>query len=180
MPRLFVAVDLPQARRTALAALRDDRLDARWAPADQLHVTLRFVGEAAPDAAEALRASLRDVTVPGFTLSAEGLDVFPSRRRPRVLVASVRAEPRLARLRDEIERVVVAQGFEAEARPFNPHVTFARLKRAPPQEVRRFMKENAGLAIDPFAVTQFHLYRSDLGPDGAEHVVVESYPLGNE
>lgn len=177
MPRLFIAVDLPPDRTDALAALRDDALEARWTPAEQLHITLRFIGDVEDRPTEELRERLRDVAASPFALAGVGLDVFPSRRRPRVLVARVGSEPFLARLRDEIDRIVVAEGFEADTRPFNPHVTFARLKRAGPRAVRHFLKAQADLTIEPFRVTQFHLYRSDLKPSGAQHTVIESYDL---
>ncbi len=180
MRRLFIAVDLPDDRTRALTALRDDELPARWTPAEQLHITLRFIGEAGEAAADELRRALRHIDAGSFTLSGSGLDVFPSRRRPRVLVARIGEAPPLAALQAEVERVAQAQGFAPEKKPFNPHVTFARLKRARPRDVRQFLKSNAGVTIEPFEITAFHLYRSDLLPTGAEHTVLESYELGAE
>lgn len=178
MPRLFIAIDLPADRSDALSALRDDSLDVRWTPANQYHITLRFIGDTGEETVEALRNDLRAVEVPSFSISGEGLDVFPSRRRPRVLVARMSTHPELELLREEIERTVVRYGFDPESKPFNPHVTFARVRRGSPREVRQFLKANAGITLAPFSVTDFHLYRSDLQPSGAQHTVLESYGLG--
>lgn len=178
MPRLFIAIDLPPDRTDAVAALRDDRVDARWTPVDQYHVTLRFIGDAEEETVEALRKDLRAVDVPAFSMSGSGLDVFPSRRRPRVLVARMSMQPELEKLREEIEAVVLRHGFDPERKPFNPHLTFARVKRGSPRDVRQFLKANGGLTLAPFPVTEFHLYRSDLQAGGAEHTVLESYGLG--
>lgn len=177
MPRLFVAVDLPESRSERVAELRDAELNARWTPASQYHITLRFIGDVGAERTEALRESLRTIEAPPFSLAGGGLDVFPSRRRPRVLVVRIGPDPSLERLRNEVERVVVAQGLDPEPKPFHPHVTFGRLRRGSPRAVRRFLKANAGLSIEPFAVSSFHLYGSTLGSDGAEHTILESYPL---
>lgn len=177
MARLFIAIDLPPDRSAALATLRNEELGARWTPVEQLHITLRFLGDVDETEVEPLRERLRGVASPSFRVSGEQLDTFPSRRRPRVLVARVSSDSNLIRLREEIERVVIELGFEMETRPFQPHVTLARFKRAAPRKVRQFIKDHSTRSIEPFIVSQFHLYRSDLKPSGAEHTVVESYDL---
>lgn len=180
MPRLFVALDLPPERAHTLTALQVDALHARWTPAHQVHLTLRFVGRVDEPTAAALRVRLREVHLPPFSVAGSGLDVLPSLRRARVLVARIDAVPPLMRLQGEIDSIVVEQGARAESRPFFPHVTFARLKHADPREVQRFLTAHAEVTIEAFPVTGFHLYRSDLTPSGATHTVIESYGPGAE
>jgi 2'-5' RNA ligase len=180
MPRLFVALDLPPDRARELSTLRNDTLNARWTPAHQLHLTLRFLGQVDGAAESALREKLRGVRMAPFSLSGDGVEALPSRRRARVIVARIDAEPRLTALQAEIEHEVVDRSIEADTKRFFPHVTLARLKQAAPREVRRFLIAHADAGIEAFRVTQFHLYRSDLSPSGATYTVIESYDLEAE
>ncbi|MEX0822228.1 MAG: RNA 2',3'-cyclic phosphodiesterase [Rhodothermales bacterium] len=178
MPRLFVAIDIPSEHAAALTGLQDEQLAARWTPASQLHCTLRYVGEVEDEVAGRLRDGLRQIERPTLTLATAGLDVFPSRRRPRVIVARLRDHPVLTRLRVDVETIVTDQGFDPDQKPFHPHVTIARPKGATPRDVRRYLKTHTDLPLQTFDVNAFHLYRSDLRASGALHTVVETYELG--
>lgn len=177
MPRLFIAIDLPDDRIDRLRELRDETLDARWTPPDQYHITLRFLGDTNEAKARELRERLSGLDLPPFPIGGEGLGVFPSIRKPRVLVASVNEDPRLLALHGSIARVARELGFEEERKPFNPHVTLARLKNEAPRSVRRYMKSRHNFRIAPFVVDAFRLYESRLGAAGAEHEVLQHYPL---
>lgn len=177
MPRLFIAVDLPEEQAAALQALKEEKLNARWTPQEQYHITLRFIGDVDDATASQIAAALREITLQGFELRGEGLDVFPSRRRPRVLVAAIDDHPRLHRLKEETDRVVNRFVEEENSKTFHPHVTFGRLKRGRPQDIRSYLKDRASFRLDPFPIREFRLYRSDLGAGGAVHTVLESYPL---
>lgn len=177
MPRLFAAVDIGPGQAAALEQLRDETLKARWTPPDQFHLTLRFLGDVEEDTSDQLIEVLAEAKVEPFELGGDGLDVFPSRRRPRVLVARIDRHPQLMRLQQQIDRRVLGLGIPEDRRSFNPHVTLARLKGAGPQEVREFMKQHADFRLGAFRVDRFHLYRSDLGPNGAVHTVLETYRL---
>ncbi len=177
MPRLFIAVDLPDDRCRNLQRLRNDDLPARWTPPDQYHVTLRFLGDVGDEAASALQNRLEEIDLPSFLLGGERLGVFPSRRKPRVLVAHMSEDPGLMALQSQISNLTHDLGFEEDHKPFNPHITVARLKNAAPQEVRRYLREHELFTIEPFAVEAFRLYESRLGPDGAEHAILKEYGL---
>lgn len=177
MSRLFIAIDLGHERSKSLAQLRNDSLDARWVPIHQYHLTLRFIGDADDEAGERLMNNLEQVTVPEFKVQGAGMDVFPSRRQPRVLVARIDRHPILMQLHEAIDDVVLRVPFLKDRKPFNPHVTIARLKNVRPKVVREYMKQHAGFRLNPFVVDRFHLFRSDLRPGGAVHTVLKSYPL---
>lgn len=176
MPRLFVAIDLPDDLVDAFSTLEDASLDARWTPPEQFHLTLRFIGAVDEDKAQVIAEKLSQIDSPPFEVSGEGLDVFPSRRRPRVLVARIHATPPLTSLQSRIDEKLLELGIEQDRKPFNPHVTFARPK-ASPREVRVYMKKHLDFQFAPFVVERFHLYKSDLGPSGAVHTVLRSYEL---
>src|SRR5690606_24159175 len=127
--RLFVAIDVPETHAAALAGLRSDDLEARWTPAGQFHLTLRFLGDVEDERAGDVAAALGAIPGEPFRLHAQGLDVFPSRRNPRVLVVRVEDEPRLMRLQRGVDAAVRRLGVAADPKSFHPHVTLGRFKR---------------------------------------------------
>ncbi|ARA92532.1 2'-5' RNA ligase [Rhodothermaceae bacterium RA] len=177
MPRLFVALDVTDATRQALAALRDDTLPARWTPPHQYHLTLRFLGEVPDDAVEAIRTALATVQAAPVVLRGTGLGVFPSLRRPRVLFARIDETPALMRLHAAVEAALTRVGLPPDERPFHPHITLARLSRPDARRVRRFRARHADVRIEPMRIDAFTLYASRLGPDGAQHHPLTTYPL---
>lgn len=177
MPRLFIAIDLPEARSSGLRDLQDDALSARWTSPEQYHLTLRFLGETEDLQTRTLQERLTRIDLPSFLLGGEGLGVFPSIRKPRVLVARMSEEPGLMALQAEITDVATELGFKEERKPFNPHVTVARLAKASSREVRGYLKKHEGFGIEPFVVSEFRLYESQLGPAGAIHSIVQNYRL---
>lgn len=179
MPRLFVALDLPDAERRRLAALRDSALSARWTPEHQHHLTLRFIGDVPEAEVASIQAALAAVHAAPVKVEGMGLGVFPSQRNPRVLFARVHEDPGLMRLQGHTETVLTNQGLPPDERPFHPHITLARLKRADARRVRRYRKRHADFQIGPLTIRAFTLYASLLGPDGARHEPLASYPLGD-
>ncbi len=177
MHRLFVAIDFPTAIRDRLAGLCRGVPGARWVPPDQLHLTLRFIGEVdGPtfhDVAEALHA----VHLPRFELQLEGVGHFPPGGEPRVLWAGIAPSDILARFRKAIERAVVDAGVAPDARRFTPHVTLARLKGARSGEIAPYLAEHSLFASAPIPIGEFHLYSSWLGSKQALHRIEANYPL---
>lgn len=177
MPRLFVAVDFPQAVRQRLACLCGGVPGARWLPVEQFHLTLRFIGEVDNGVFADVADSLADVHVPPFALHLSGVGHFPPRGAPRVLWAGVADGAPLARLHDKIERRLQSLGLDPDGRKFHPHVTLARLKRAPIERVKGFLGAHADFASETVTLDAFHLYSSRLGAAGAVHRIEASYAL---
>ncbi len=177
MPRLFVAIDVPEDQRLALQALYDESLPARWTPLEQLHLTLRFIGDVPDATAALLEQTLATIQADAFSLRLRGFDVFPSRRKPRVLFAALQAPPALFALQQDIEDAVVSLNLAPEDKPFHPHVTVARLKNARPQAVRGFLRTHQDFALPPFTAEAFHLYESQLAPSGSVYTRLASVRL---
>lgn len=177
MPRLFVAIDLPEETRDRLVALRDASIKARWTPSEQYHLTLRFIGEVDEATTAQLQEALHAARTAPVRLEGRGLGVFPSQRKPRVLFAALEATPGLLALQERVEAAVQGVGLDGDGRPFTPHITVARLKFGQGYELRRFRKQHADLQIGPFEATSFVLYESRLHPSGAEHRPVATYTL---
>lgn len=175
-PRLFVAVALPQLVREQLAGLRADLGGARWTRPEQLHLTLRFLGDVEEERIPALKDALGDVHALPFELHLKGLGAFPSLRRPRVLIARVMLDEQLAALQRGVEAAVQTIGVEPEGRPFRGHVTLARLSRPDPSAVLALTRAHADFEAS-FGVDAFHLVASTLRPQGALHQRLATFPL---
>lgn len=165
--RLFLALDLPDDLRDALAALRSEIPGARWVPPENLHVTLHFLGDAAPETAKALAADVTKLAFGAVPLVPAGLDVFPSLRRPNVLVLRLEMNAALAALHAEAAALVRRHGFVSEARPFRPHATVARLKTPDMAALRAFMQRP--VSLPPTVASRVTLYESVLTARGAQY-----------
>ena len=177
MHRLFVAVDLPDDIRDTVRAMCQGVPAARWVPAEQLHLTLRFIGDTDDALFAAIRQALAGVRSGPLPLSVNGVGHFPPGKHPRVLWVGLEPYEQLLALQQEIERVLVAAGVPAEPRKFSPHITIARLKEVPPGKVEAFETTHRTLASASFPVTEFHLYSSTLSSKGATHRREQTYPL---
>ena len=180
MPRLFVAVNLPDEPSQQLQQLQDVRLSARWTPPAQYHLTLRFIGEVDQPVSRSLREALNAIQGPSLRLQSGELDVFPSRRRPRVLVLRIRPTSALKALQADVETATQEVGLPPDDRPFSPHVTFARLKKPSLKHVRSFLRSRQDFTLDPFSTSDFHLYQSELHSDGARHTRLATYALATQ
>ena len=177
--RLFIAIDLPAAHRAALVALGVPTHGLAWTPPEQLHLTLRFLGDTDETLVAALSAALARVRVEAFVLPLEGLGVFPPRGPAHVLWAGVgHGHPRLFQLRQQIDDALLALGLSVDLRMFHPHVTLARVKReASPAALAQFLKQHREFASAPFRAEAFNLYASELRPTGAVHTLQQGFPL---
>ena len=179
MHRLFVAVDLPDDVRSSLAGVCRPIPGAKWVPPEQLHLTLRFIGDADDSTFAAIRNALAGVHGVSFPLAVRGVGHFPPGKHPRVMWVGLEpCEPLLA-LQQEIETAVVAAGIPPDPRRFSPHITIARLKEAQLARGDEFEAACRTLAYEPFPIAEFHLYSSTLSSKGAIHRRERSYPLDN-
>ncbi|HEY5975999.1 MAG TPA: RNA 2',3'-cyclic phosphodiesterase [Geobacteraceae bacterium] len=175
--RLFVAIDLPEETRNEVDHLREALPGARWVPTDQLHLTLRFLGEVDEATLRSVQAGLATVQAEPFTLQVRGVGHFPPRRPPRVLWVGLDGGTHLIDLQRQIETVVQATGLPAEERAFSPHITLARFREAAAAPVLAFEERQRAFACPPFSVVAFQLYESTLTSSGAIHRVLTAYPL---
>jgi RNA 2',3'-cyclic 3'-phosphodiesterase len=172
VPRLFVAIDLPNDVKGTLSLLcAAAPLDARCTAADNLHLTLRFIGEVDGVLAQQIGAALRQVAAFCFSLTLSGLGHFGT----RTLWIGVADNPALRALQGAIERVLGPLGLKPEGREYFPHVKLARLRSR--RGLRRVLDENKAFSIGPFAVTEFNLVESRLTESGAVYRQREHYAL---
>ena len=177
MHRLFVAIDLPEEVRNAICDIGRDLPGARRVPKEQLHLTLRFIGEASDETFRGIRTALAGVEGKGFRLALRGVGHFPPGKPPRVLWVGLEECATLMALQQEVELAMVNAGIPPEERRFSPHLTLARLKETPPHLVASLEERFKDFGTGPFPVTEFHLYSSALTRAGAIHTREQTYRL---
>lgn len=177
MHRLFVALRPPRAMRERLLGLMGGVAQARWQRDDQLHLTLRFVGEVDRHRAEDIAAALGRVHHPRFDLALDGIGAFDRKGRVDALWVGVTPHDAVTALHRKVDQALARVGIAPETRAFLPHVTIARMGRSA-GPVSGLAEQSGGVTSEPFAMTEFCLYESDLGHDGALYSIVERYGLG--
>lgn len=176
MHRLFVAIRPPSAIRTLLAAAMGGISGARWQNDDQLHLTLRFLGEVDRHRAGDIHAALGAIHHPPFEIALSGVGTFDRRGRPEAVWAGVAPHAPLKALHKKVDAALLRVGIEPGERAYLPHITLARLNRSS-GPVGNLLAQAAGLASPPFAVDGFALFASTLTPAGAVYTIVERYAL---
>jgi len=176
MHRLFVAIRPPRPIREALLASMGGISGARWQSDDQLHLTLRFIGEVDRHRADDVHAALGAIHQARFEAALNGIGAFERRGWPDAVWAGVTPHEPLHALHKKVDAALARVGIGPDPRAFLPHITLARLKRLS-GPVGNLLERSGGLTSPPFTVDHFALYESDLTPDGAVYSIVERYPL---
>jgi 2'-5' RNA ligase len=176
MIRLFVALELPEAVRSRLSLLQGGVPGARWASDEQLHLTLRFIGEVDDNVAHDIDDALAGIRAPAFTLELAGVGEFGG-KNPRALWAGVRPSEALLHLQKKVETALQRIGLPAEERKFSAHVTLARLRGASREKVVQFLTHHALFGSGPFEVDRFVLFSSHLGSGGSVYHPERTYRL---
>jgi 2'-5' RNA ligase len=176
--RLFIALTLPPPVRDFLAGLTQPLPGVTWTHADQLHVTLRFLGDVSVEQLEPMIARLATVRVAPFILPVEGVGTFPPNRPPRVVWIGVGSgHPRLFQLRQRLDDALLASGLQLDVRTFHPHVTLARVTENAGAALTHWIHMQRDVAAPPFRVEAFDLYASELRPTGAVHTLKQRFRL---
>ena len=178
MTRLFVGIELPDEIKASLLRLEAGIPGARWQTADQLHLTVRFIGEADGVMAEDVASALTMIDAPGFEVEITGVGVFGPLKRAHTLWAGIRDNPALVHLQEKVESLLVRSGLKPETRKYHPHVTLARLGNPSKTRLQDFLGAHNGLVVPSFPVSHFTLFSSFLTNKGSIYTVEETYPLG--
>jgi 2'-5' RNA ligase len=185
MIRSFIAIDLPDATRQALAAvqeqLKQSRATVRWVKPGSIHLTLKFLGNIhaaqVEDIARAVVQEIRDQAP--ITLRPAGLGAFPSLRKPRVIWIGMNGEvQRLNAIQVRVDNALEPLGFVREKRGFRPHLTIGRVKDR--RRLQSLVDAMVTLDVEPFNsfdADEIILYKSDLRPTGAIYTKLHRMPL---
>lgn len=190
MLRAFIAVEIPAeiqqkiSRETGHLRKEIDSL-VRWVPPQNMHLTLKFLGDVSPSSIEFIKQILRNEAenVTCFDIHLAGLGAFPNTKRPRVLYVGIHAPAALDTLARGIEFSSRRLGYEPEKRPFSAHLTLGRVRQTvnatEQQLIRRTVEGTQVDLLGTARVDSVHLYRSDLNPGGSVYTRLYSAPLKN-
>lgn len=190
--RAFIAIELSEEIRQKLDELEKTiqartgesaKKAVRWVPANNMHLTLKFLGEVSSGNVEALAGMLRTEAArhPRFEMTVDSLGAFPNLHRPRVIWVGAKAPPDLFALQKAIEAETRQLGYPTEDRSFSPHLTLGRIaQNARPEEVAQVARVVEDLKIGELGkvrVDRLHLFRSDLHPSGSIYTSLYNFQL---
>ncbi|MFQ5859050.1 MAG: RNA 2',3'-cyclic phosphodiesterase [Anaerolineae bacterium] len=188
--RSFIAVELTQDLLDSLIEIQDELRanewadEIRWVRREGIHLTLKFLGDVPAGRIEAIGDGVAQAVagVQPFTVTVEGLGVFPNWRRPRVIWIGVGGDTdRLHALQEKVEQAMAGLGFEPEGRPFHPHLTLGRVNRRASSGYQRRLGEALQAhdiqKVGQMLVDEVSLMRSQLHPKGAVYTQLGAYPL---
>jgi 2'-5' RNA ligase len=174
--RLFVALSISDQVAQDLMLLQGGVPGARWQSREQLHMTLRFIGEVDGRDARAIDDALAGIEAPAFEIQLHGVGQFGN-KQPHSLWAAARKHEMLEHLARKVDSAIRRVGQPQDAHKFMPHVTLARLRHPDLDKVREWLVEHALFTSSEFTVDTFCLYSSKLTSDGSIYRVEQEYPL---
>jgi 2'-5' RNA ligase len=182
--RSFIAIELPGEVKASLAgiqqSLKKSGADIRWVKTDNIHLTLKFLGDieekSVASIIQMLKGTCKNHKV--FSIEISNIGTFPVKRSPRVLWAGINDHGELMKLQLEIDKGMASLGFEPEKRVFSPHLTFGRFRSsrgrgALMEKIDMIKHDSFGL----FDVRSIYLIKSDLNPSGAVYSRLAEFPL---
>ena len=186
--RAFIALEIPfEVRQTvhnSTSNLRERTGSlVRWVPVENMHLTLKFLGDTSPTSVDLVTQMLRAEAdlFNCFDFHLSGIGSFPSPKRPRVIFVGIQAPAGLEALHRGIESASRLLGYESEARSFSPHLPIGRVKpnatALEQQAVRRALEETRIESLGTATVDSVHLYKSDLKPTGSFYTRLFSAPF---
>jgi 2'-5' RNA ligase len=187
--RAFIAINLSPEIRHSLDEVSNklkERLPGvpvRWVPVENIHLTIKFLGDVSVSNLEMLQKLLRVEASQHspFEFSVGNMGAFPSISRPRVIWVGVEAPDELHTLQHGIEMETARLGYAREKRSYSPHLTLGRVSRnadsADTRRIREVLKNCTVGFLGAARVQEVHLYRSELKPAGAIYTQIFSAPL---
>lgn len=175
--RLFVSLELPDSIAAALVRL-DPRLQGvRWLEAEQIHLTLAFLGQVQEREEENLRTHLSAIRFHSFFLPLLGLGTFPGKGAPKILWLGVgQGHPHLFQLHKKVTEAGLRSGLQLDLRPWHPHITLARCERVSAERLRPFLRQHEDLDFGLVPINFFALKSSLLTPAGPIYTIELSLP----
>jgi len=179
--RTFIAVKIsstPGLRRV-ISKLEEFGRPVRTVSAEKLHVTLKFLGDTDAEAIPEITDDLQQVVAAkfAFELTIEGLGAFPHVRRPSVIWTGLKNVETLVEIAQQVDERLERRGFEREKRKFQPHLTLARIKRKPPDQLVTMVEQHETSEFGKARIGSVELLQSELKPDGPRYTVLSTAKL---
>jgi 2'-5' RNA ligase len=183
--RCFIAIEITPKVKESIRYIVDilgkTGAAVKWVPAENVHLTLKFLGSTDESLIDQIKATLckKLLTYNPFYIKIAGVGCFPNTRHPRVIWVGVESSDVLLGLHKNIDEGMAQFGYPVEKRDFSPHLTIGRVKaqkRIP--EMIRLLNDFRGSSFDTIEVSRIHLMKSELKPAGAEYYSLAEIPLG--
>ncbi|MGD0883533.1 MAG: RNA 2',3'-cyclic phosphodiesterase [Thermodesulfovibrionales bacterium] len=185
--RSFIAIPLSVSLKKGIAELLDElkqmNADIKWVPAENVHITVKFLGDVAEDALPAIEEALSKVSASqrSFTVKLSGTGFFPDKRRPRVLWIDIQEYQGLRELQDLVEESLISLGLKKETKNFSPHLTIGRVRTTKNlSSLVEAMETLKGRDFGNIEVRLLSLMKSELKPTGAEYKTLAEFNLKGE
>ena len=187
--RAFIAIEIPQEIKRQIAGQTAElrRMigrSVRWVMPENIHLTLKFLGDISPTNIDLLAQALKTEVgqhLP-FEIDVDGLGAFPNVRRPRVIWIGLNAPADLTRLQHHLETATARLGYVSDDKPFSPHLTIGRIREQlssdETQSLRNALENTKVGALGKFAVKSVHLFQSELKPAGPIYTCISTAALG--
>ena len=179
---LAISTDVRKSLESLIRELREADPNPKWVNPDNLHVTLKFIGEVVPEKVMEIGDALASVRVQQQVIAEfRGIGFFPDPRRASVAWVGIQPADVLSALAVEVNRVLVLAGIPREEKPFVPHLTIARFKEARLSTVLRAeIEKRKSREFGTLATSEFHLIESKHKSAGAEYTTLRSFRLAPE
>lgn len=187
--RSFIAVEIPTGIHRAIAHITQElqkelsRSMVRWVESENIHLTLKFLGDVPPGDLENLAGLLKAELAAHepFTMSVKGLGAFPNQHRPRIIWVGLEAPVGLAKLQKAVETTAARLEFPAEERPFSPHLTIGRVNQHVSQSdlarIGPVLESTHFGSLGDVNVQAVRIFKSDLRPTGAVYTPMYALPM---
>jgi 2'-5' RNA ligase len=185
--RCFIAIPLSDSLREGISALLDDlkkmNADIRWVRPENVHITVKFLGDIDENVLPAIRETLSKIAASqkSFTVKLSGTGFFPDKRRPRVVWVDIQEYQGLKELNEIVEESMVSIGFKREDKHFSPHLTIGRVRTQKNlSSLLEAMETLKGRDFGNIQVRLLSLMKSELKPTGAEYKTMAEFNLKGE
>ncbi len=185
--RAFIAIELPEEVRDILSKIQDElkqtRADVKWVAAENIHLTLKFLGEIEQELVKKIQAILEEIAQNNspFSLHLSNLGAFPKLQYPRVVWFGAIDDQPVLNIAKDLESQMLKIGFPAESRPFSSHITLGRVRSGLNRKVLvekiEFLNKNLSPPLPEFKVFGLTLFKSTLTPHGPLYEAVFNCPL---
>lgn len=177
MIKLYVSIPIPEVVKKQLKSLDDKIEKCKWTNKNNLHLTVRYIGEVNQTDFLKIRSQLKTISTQSFDLKFSNVGYFPHRKHPTAIWAGVEKNKLLNQLKHLIDDVLVADNLAEVQHKFRPHITLGKLNKGQYQDVSKFLNSNSLFETNQFQVKEFQLVSGHNGGDGIHFEVEHVYRL---
>jgi RNA 2',3'-cyclic 3'-phosphodiesterase len=175
MIRIFIGLDLPEDIKRSLGLLKSSVRGAKWVPLENLHLTIRFIGEVPENILQNIKEELREISFYNFKVKLKGVGLFSAKSNPKVIWVGLDPLEEIMELREKIDEALTKVNIPLEKKKYIPHVTLARLKGARFSEVAEYLQQGIGFFTREFEFGEMVLFSSKQKEEGSIYSVEEIF-----